>query len=126
MTTARLLRALQNPWISILGHTTGRLIQRRPPVAVRMDEVLSAAAEYGVTVEINGSPHRLDLSAEHTALALKKGVKLVVSADSHSVREIDNVRYAVLTARRAGVRRSQVLNTLGAQQFLTGLARGRR
>ncbi len=125
-TTARLLRALQNPWISILGHTTGRLIQRRPPVAVRMDEVLSAAAEYGVTVEINGSPHRLDLSADHAALALKKGVKLVVSADSHSVREIDNVRYAVLTARRAGVRRSQVLNTLGASQFLAGLARGRR
>ena len=77
-------------------------------------------------VELNGSPHRLDLSAAHARMAVAKGVKLVVSADSHSVREIGNVRYAVLTARRAGVRRTQVLNTKGASDFLTGLARAKR
>ncbi len=122
-TTERLVRALHNPWLSILGHTTGRLLQRRPPVPVRMDEVLAAAAENGVAVELNGSPHRLDLSAEHARMAMQRGVKLVVSADSHSVREIGNVRYAVLTARRAGVRRQRVLNTRSASQFLAELAR---
>ncbi len=125
-TTDRLLKALSHPLLSILGHTTGRLLQRRPPVALKMDEVLAAAAEHGVTVELNGSPHRLDLSAAHARLAVAKGVKLVVSADAHSTREIGNVRYAVLTARRAGVRRSQVLNTQGAAAFLRGLARSRR
>jgi DNA polymerase (family 10) len=125
-TTDRVLRALAHPSLSILGHPTGRLLQRRPPVALRMDEVLAAAAEHGVAVELNGSPHRLDLSAAHAELAVRRDVKLVVSADSHSVREIGNVRYAVLTARRAGVRRGAVLNTGDAEQFLASLARARR
>jgi histidinol phosphatase-like PHP family hydrolase len=76
-------------------------------LAVRKDEVLAAAAESKVAVDVNGSSHRLDLSAAHASLALRLRVKLVVSADAH----LGNVRDAVLTARRAGARRGQVLNT---------------
>lgn len=119
--TRRILRALEHPSLHILGHATGRLLQRREPYQVRMDEVIAAAARHGVAIEVNGSPHRLDLEAGSVRTALAAGVKLVCSADAHSVRELDNLDYAVITARRGGARAEDVLNTLEADAFLAAL-----
>jgi DNA polymerase (family 10) len=123
--TRRVLRALDAPHLHILGHPTGRLIQERDPFPLRMEEVLDRAAERGVAVEVNGNPHRLDLKAEHVRMAVQRGVRLVVSSDSHSTLDVANVRYAVATARRGWARRRDVLNTLDAEAFTRSLrARG--
>jgi DNA polymerase (family 10) len=124
--TDRILRAFENPHLHILGHATGRLLQRRPPYALRMEEILDAAVRRGVAIEVNGNPHRLDLKSEYVRQAVERGVKLVVSPDSHSTRELRHVRYAVLTARRGWARRGDVLNTLDAGAFTAALKSMRR
>jgi DNA polymerase (family X) len=124
--TDRILRAFENPHLHILGHATGRLLQRRPPYALRIDEIIEAAALRGVAIEVNGNPNRLDLKSEYVRKAVDRGVKLVVSPDSHSTREIENVRYAVLTARRGWAKRGDVLNTLEANAFAAKLKEMRR
>ena len=124
--TDRILRAFEDPHLHILGHATGRLIQRRPPYALRMDEILDSAARYGVAIEVNGNPHRLDLKSEYVRQAVERGVKLTISPDSHSTRELGNVRYAVLTARRGWAKRGDVLNTLDAGAFTATLKSMRR
>jgi DNA polymerase (family 10) len=124
--TDRILRAFEDPHLHILGHATGRLLQRRPPYALRMNEILDAAARRGGAIEVNGNPHRLDLKSEYVRQALERGVKLVVSPDSHSTRELGHVRYAVLTARRGWARRGDVLNTLDADAFTAALRSMRR
>ncbi len=123
--TQRVLRAFENPYLHILGHPTGRLINSRDPFGLRMEAVLDRAAQKGVAVEVNGNPHRLDLKAEHVRMALKRGAKLVVSTDAHSVRELEHLRYSVGTARKGWARRGDVLNTLPADQFVAALRRRR-
>ena len=124
--TQRVLRAFENPYLHILGHPTGRLINSRDPYGLRMEAVLDLAAEKGVALEVNGNPHRLDLKAEHVRMALKRGVKLVVSTDAHSVRELGHLRYSVGTARKGWARRGDVLNTLPADEFIAQLRERRR
>jgi DNA polymerase (family 10) len=119
--TRRILHAFENPHLHILGHATGRLIQRRPPAPIDMDELLEAAARAGIVVEVNGSPRRLDLKATHVRKAVSKGVKLVMSADSHSTRELSNLEYAVAIARKGWARRGDVLNTHEAGEFTSSL-----
>lgn len=119
--TTRILGALRHPCMHILGHATGRLLQRREAFKVRMDEVIHTAAKYGVAIEVNGSPHRLDLKADYVRKALKAGVKLVCSTDSHSVSELENMGYAVATARRGWAAHTEVLNTLEADAFVAAL-----
>jgi len=123
--TARVLRALDHPCTDVLGHPTGRLLQRRDPSPLDMPAVLERAAKRGVFLEVNGNPDRLDLSADHVRLALQAGASLVVSADAHSTDALHNVGYAVHTARKGGARRSDVLNTLGADEFLSAIRRRR-
>lgn len=123
--TRRILRALENPRLDILGHATGRLLQRRDPYAVRMEELLDTAAKHGVAIEVNGNPRRLDLSAHWARSALRRGIKIVASTDSHSIRELDNLRYAVSTARRGGAGKNDVLNTQDAEGFTASLRRRR-
>lgn len=123
--TARVLRALDHPCTDVLGHPTGRLLQKREPSPLDMPVVLERAAKRGVLLEVNGNPDRLDLSAEHVRLALQAGASLVVSADAHSTDALHNVGYAVHTARKGGARRSDVLNTLGADEFLSAIRRRR-
>ena len=123
--TARVLRALDHPCTDVLGHPTGRLLQRREPSPLDMPAVLERAAKRGVFLEVNGNPDRLDLSADHVRLALQAGASLVVSADAHSTDALHNVGYAVHTARKGGARRSDVLNTLGADEFLSAIRRRR-
>ncbi|MFP2957630.1 DNA polymerase/3'-5' exonuclease PolX [Myxococcus sp. 1LA] len=119
--TRRLLAALDNPCLQILGHPTGRLINSREPYPVRMDEVLARAAERGVAVEVNGKPARLDIKAEYVRQAVKRGVRLVVSCDAHQKEDLRNLAFAVATARRGWARKGDVLNTLPADRFVAAL-----
>jgi DNA polymerase (family 10) len=123
--TARVLRALDHPCTDVLGHPTGRLLQRREPSPLAMRAVVERAVERGVLLEVNGNPDRLDLSAEHVRLALAGGARLVVSADAHSTVALQNMAYAVHTARKGGARRSDVLNTLEVEEFLGAIRRRR-
>lgn len=117
--TARLLRAMQVPVFKIWGHPLGRLVRSRPPIPARVEEVLDALAESrgGGAIEINGDPHRLDLEPRWIRCARERGLPFVLSVDAHSMPELGNVRYAALLARRAGVRKSEVLNARGAAAF---------
>lgn len=120
--TRRMLAALDNPYLNIWGHPTGRLIHQRAPAPLRMEEILDKAAKRGVVLEVNGQPERLDLKPEHVRLALERKLKLVVSTDAHSVQELAaNLRLAVATARKGWARRSDILNTLDAEQFVRAL-----
>ena len=119
--TARISRAFDNPHLHIWGHATGRLIGTRDGYGLHMEQLLDKAAERGVAIEINGTPARLDLSADHARLAKARGVKLVLSTDAHAVGELDNLRWAVATARRAGVEKKDVLTRLPSEQFLKTL-----
>ena len=119
--TRRVLRAMDNPHLHILGHPTGRLLQRRAPYPLRVEAVLDKAAERGVAVEVNGNPQRLDLKDQHVRQAVQRGVRLVMSCDAHDVVSLGNLRYAVATARRGWTRREDVLNTLPADRFVSTL-----
>jgi DNA polymerase (family 10) len=115
--TRRLVRAMRHPVFKIWGHALGRYVLSRPPFACHMDEVLDAIAESRAVVELNGDPNRLDVAPEHIGAARRRGIRFVISADAHSTNAIRNLRWGVAMARRGGVRRSEVLNTLGADAF---------
>jgi len=123
--TARVLKALDHPCTDVLGHPTGRLLQKRDPSPLNMPAVVERAAKRGVLLEVNGNPDRLDLSAEHVRLALQAGARLVVSADAHSTLALHNVAFAIHTARKGGARTSDVLNTRGPDEFLAEIRRRR-
>jgi DNA polymerase (family 10) len=115
--TKRLLRAMRNPLFKIWGHPLGRLVQRRPPISCRVEEVLDAVARSTAAIEINGDPKRLDLEPKWIKEARKRPIRFVISTDAHSIEELQNLRFGVGMARRGGVRRSEVLNTLGLEAF---------
>ena len=109
--TARVEAALRNPHVSCLSHPKGRYIGRRPENELDLERAFEVALEEGVAFEVNGLPDRLDLSGEHVRDALRAGVRLVCSTDTHSVRGFANMPLAVHTARRGGAARADVLNT---------------
>jgi DNA polymerase (family 10) len=123
--TQRMLRALDNPFVNVLGHPTGRLIGKRPAYPVKLLPVFEKAAKAGVAIEINGNPERLDLSAEHARQAVALGVKLVLTTDAHTGGCLSHLEYAAGTARRAWVRPEDVLNCLPIDRFLEAM-RARR
>lgn len=116
--TQRIVNAMRQPVFKIWGHALGRLIQRREPFACRVPEILDVIAESRAAIEVNGDPYRLDMAPPWLKEARKRGIRFVISADAHSVRGMQSLRYGVGIARRGGVRRSEVLNTLGADAFL--------
>jgi DNA polymerase (family 10) len=109
--TARIIEAIENPHVSVIGHPTGRLLNRRPPYDVDIEAVIAAAARTGTFLEINANPWRLDLNDHHAAAAKKAGVKIVISTDAHSTRGLDVMRCGVLQARRAGLEAGDFANT---------------
>jgi DNA polymerase (family 10) len=119
--TARVIRAIENPCVRILGHPTGRLLLRREPFAIDLPAVLSRAAELGVAVEHNAAPERLDLSDRDLRLAKELGCKIVVNTDAHDTRHLDKMKYGVRQLRRAWLTAQDVINTGNAQQFLAAL-----
>ncbi|HEX7243496.1 MAG TPA: PHP domain-containing protein, partial [Longimicrobiaceae bacterium] len=108
--TDRVLRALENPHLTILGHPTGRLLLTREGYAIDVRAVIDAAAARGVCVEINADPHRLDLDWRHVRYAAERGVLVPVNPDAHSVRGLDNVAFGVGVARKGWLGARQVLN----------------
>ena len=115
--TRRLVAAMRRPQFKIWGHALGRLIGKRPPFACRVEEVLDAAAESRAAIEVNGDPHRLDMEPRWLREAAKRGLRFVVSVDAHSTAAFDYLRFGVHTARRGGLTRAQVLNTLDVEAF---------
>lgn len=109
--TDRLVAAMRQPFFKIWGHALGRLVLRRDPIPVRLDDVLDAAAEAGtVAIEMNGDPYRLDLDPVNARKALSRGLKFILSSDAHSVNGLRAARFAVAMARRARIRKQDVLN----------------
>ena len=123
--TDRLLRAIESPFVDIIGHPTGRLLLRRDPYPFNLEQVLVAAARCGVAMEINSQIHRLDLSDSHARLARDRGVKLVISTDAHAPATFELLRWGVTVARRAWLEPGDVLNTLGAEDVRASLRRHR-
>ncbi len=119
--TARVLRAIDNPYVRILGHPTGRLLLRREPFAIEMGEVLRRARELGVAVEHNAAPERLDLCDRDLRLAKELGCKVVISTDAHVTGVIGKMEYGIRQLRRAWLTAEDVLNTRNAEGFLAGL-----
>jgi len=115
--TARLLKVIENPNVSIIGHPTGRILLRRDAYSYDIDAVLEAAARNKVAMELNAYPDRLDLSDRHLRMAKQHGVKIVINTDSHHTTHMEKIRYGVLQARRAWLMARDVLNTLPLEKF---------
>jgi DNA polymerase (family 10) len=121
--TDRIVKALSHPAVHILGHPTGRRINKRPPYDVDIDEVLKAAREHHVAVELNANPERLDLSDLHALRARELGVPVVISTDAHALKDLEYMRYGVDQARRGWLERRDVLNTKTLKQLQAWLAK---
>lgn len=115
--TERVIRAMRHPLYKIWGHALGRLIGRRDPIGCDVEAILDAVAESRAAIEINSDPHRLDLPPEWIRRARARGIPFVVSVDAHSVSGLSLVPFGVGIARRAGVRRGEVLNTRPVGEF---------
>jgi len=122
--TARLLKAVENPDVSVIGHPTGRLLLRRDAYQFDLDAVLRAAAKNKVAMELNSYPDRLDLSDVHLRMAKQHGVKIVINTDSHHTSHMEKIRYGILQARRAWLTKDDVLNTLPPQRFAKAMKHG--
>jgi DNA polymerase (family 10) len=123
--TARLVKAIENPHVSIIGHPTGRILLRRDSYSFDMDAVLTAAAKNHVAMELNAYPDRLDLSDRNLRMAKERGVKIVINTDSHHTSHMGKIRFGVLQARRAWLTKEDVLNTLPAGKFAQAMKRAR-
>lgn len=121
-TTARMVKAASHPRTDVLGHPTGRLLLGRPPNDFDMEAFLDACAKNGAAVELNGSPHRLDLSAEHLAMAKARGVLVSIAADAHATDEFVHLDHGITIARRAGLTAEDVLNARTVSELRTWLA----
>jgi DNA polymerase (family 10) len=122
--TERLLKAIENPNTSIIGHPTGRIQLRRDAYAFDMHAVLTAAAKHKVAMELNSYPERLDLNDVHLRQAKQQGVKIVINTDSHHTSHMEKIRYGILQARRAWLTKDDVLNTLPAAKFAKAMKHG--
>ena len=119
--TDRMLAAIENPYAQIIGHPTGRLLLRREAFPYDVEKVLDACAKHGVAMECNSYPDRLDLKDVYLRMCKERGVKVVISTDSHSTGNLAYIKYGVLTARRGWLTKADVLNTLPPEEFLEAL-----
>ena len=119
--TDRMLAAIENPYTQIIGHPTGRLLLRRDALGYDMEKILDACAKHGVAMECNSYPDRLDLKDVQLRMCKERGVKVVISTDSHNTSNLAYIRYGVTTARRGWLAKADVLNTLPVNEFLEAL-----
>jgi len=124
--TARVLRALENPYVCVLGHPTARLINRREPMDLDMGAVIAKAAETQTALELNASWQRLDLKDQHVRMAVEAGVKISINTDAHSVVQFDQMKFGIATARRGWVRPEDVINTMPLPNLRKWIARKRK
>jgi DNA polymerase (family 10) len=122
--TERLLKAIENPNTSLIGHPTGRIQLRRDSYQLDMRTVLTAAAKHKVAMELNAYPDRLDLNDVHLRQAKQAGVKIVINTDSHHTSHMEKIRYGILQARRAWLTKEDVLNTLPEARFAKAMKHG--
>ncbi len=115
--TARLLNAIRNPHVDLIGHPRGQLIPDRDPADLDMDAVFEAAKQSGIALEINANPERLDLEAQYARRAAEMGIPICIDTDAHSKNELDLMRFGIMTARRGWVQPHQVINTWSLEQF---------
>ncbi len=121
----RLLNAIRNPHVDLIGHPTGRMIGHRPGADIQFPEILKAAADHGVMLEINANPSRLDLDDIQAAAAKDHGIPIVINTDSHSTHGFEVLEYGVYQARRAGLTKHDVANTKSWKEFANLIARKR-
>jgi DNA polymerase (family X) len=119
--TERMLAAIENPYTQIIGHPTGRLLLRRDELPYDMEKVLDACARHGVAMECNSYPDRLDLKDVYLRMCKEKGVKVVISTDSHSTGNLAFIRHGVTMARRGWLEKKDVINTRPVAEFLSEL-----
>lgn len=121
--TPRMLRAIENPWVDMIGHPTGRKLLRRDGADLDIDAVLDAAARCGVAMEINGQADRLDLRPEHARKARERGIPIAIDSDAHSPRGLALKRWGIVMARRAGLTPAECLNARPFDAFRKALRR---
>jgi DNA polymerase (family X) len=119
--TERMLVAIENPYTQIIAHPTGRLLLRRDPIDYDMEKILEACTKHGVAMECNSYPDRLDLKDVYLRMCKDRGVKVVISTDSHNTANLFFIRYGVTMARRGWLEKHDVINTLPTEQFLAAL-----
>jgi DNA polymerase (family 10) len=124
--TERILRVMENPYTTMLGHPTGRLLLSREAYAVDMERVIHAAAETGVIVEMNANPQRLDLDWRLLPLAKKLGVKISINPDAHNIHMLNDLFYAIPTVRKGWIEPGDVLNTLSLEEMEAWLKERKR
>lgn len=119
--TARIVKAVSNPLVTMLGHPTGRLLLARDSYAVDLDAVIDAAARAGTMIEINANPHRLDLDAVHSRRARQKGVQIVINPDAHATSGLADLAFGITVARRGWLTAGDIFNTLPVEKIERGL-----
>ena len=119
--TNRIIKAVENPFTSILGHPTGRLLLSRQGYPIDHKKIIDACAENGVSIELNANPYRLDLDWTWIPYATEKGVLISINPDAHSTQGILDIHYGVLSARKGGLTKEQCLNAYSVEDFLKNL-----
>jgi DNA polymerase (family 10) len=105
------ISAIENPHVHIIGHLTGRLLNRRPPYELDTDQILAAAAEHHKVLEINAHPDRLDIDESIARKAAQMGIKIAINSDAHHGKDLKFLKYGVMTARRGWLKQEDVINT---------------
>jgi len=121
--TKRIIRAIENRFVHVIGHPTGRLLGRRDPYAVNIDAIIDAATENSKSLEINAYPDRLDLKDVHVRKAKEKDVIITINTDAHSISDLNFMRYGIYTARRGWLEKKDVLNTLSLDELMRWLSK---
>lgn len=116
--TKRVIRAMDNPYFTILGHPTGRLINRRVPYEIDMENIMQAAAERHRILELNAQPERMDLDDLHCKMAKELGIKLAISTDAHSTMQMNNMKFGIYQAQRGWIEAKDVINTYGLTELI--------
>ena len=121
--TERIIRAMDNPYFTILAHPTGRLLNERKPYDLDMEHIMAAALERGCFLEVNAQPIRLDLTDLHCKMAKDMGVKVAISTDAHRTTDLDFMRFGVDQARRGWLEPQNILNTANLKELKKQLRR---
>ncbi len=121
--TERLITAINNPYTTMLGHPTGRLLLGREGYPVNMDRIIEACAKNSVIIELNSNPHRLDIDWRHIGSARAAGVKISINPDAHRIPGLDHVKYGVMQARKGGCGKTDVFNTLPLDEVKMALTK---
>lgn len=120
--TARVISALRNPNVDILLHPTGRVLKQREAYELDMAKIMDVALEENVILEVDGFPERLDLTDEYVKSAVEKGCKICIDSDSHATSHMNFLRFGIAQARRGWARKTDVINALSLEQFLSSIS----